>query len=126
MEIFNYSAEVANNNGYSHGEYALALRLMNHRIRCIAADDNHDGYDCEADSCGGWVVFKAPELSYEAIIKAYDDMRFLFQHRSMRLTVLYEDGVSCWIAPLSARALNDTGDRPCLLWLFAGERALRI
>ena len=93
MEIFNYSAEVANNNGYSHGEYALALRLMNHRIRCIAADDNNDGYDCEADSCGGWVVFKAPELSYEAIIKAYDDMRFYSSTGPEIKQCYIEDGV---------------------------------
>ena len=76
MEIFNYSAEVANNNGNSQSECAAALRLLKRPIRCIAADDNHDAFDCEDDSCGGWVVFRAPQLSYGAIIEAYDKMAF--------------------------------------------------
>lgn len=76
MEIYNHSAEVANNNGFSPSEYAMALRMLHRPIRCIAADDNHQGRNCEDDSCGGWVVFKAPELSYEALIEAYDEMRF--------------------------------------------------
>ncbi len=76
MEIYNHSAEVANNNGGGHSEYALALRLMDHPIRCIAADDNHAGLNCEDDSCGGWVVFRAPRLCYADIIDAYDRMSF--------------------------------------------------
>lgn len=76
LEIYNYSCEVSNNNGDSHNEYAMALRMLRRPIRCIAADDNHQSRGCEDDSCGGWVVFKAPELSYPAIIQAYDEMRF--------------------------------------------------
>ena len=76
LEIYNYSCEVGNNNGDSHSEYAMALRMLKHSIRCIAADDNHQSPDCEDETCGGWVVFKAPELSYPAIIQAYDEMCF--------------------------------------------------
>lgn len=76
LEIYNYGCEVGNNNGDCHSEYAMALRMLKHPIRCLATDDNHQGLGCEDDSCGGWVVFKAPELSYSAIIKAYDEMRF--------------------------------------------------
>ena len=76
MEIYNHSAEVEVNNGMSQNEFALALRMLHRPLRCIATDDNHEGRGCEDDSCGGWVVFKAPELSYRAIIQAYDDMSF--------------------------------------------------
>ena len=42
---------------------------------------------------GGWVVFKAPELSYEAIIKAYDDMRFYSSTGPEIKQCYIEDGV---------------------------------
>lgn len=76
MEIYNHSAELENNNGNSQNECILALRMLKRPIRMIAADDNHEGRGCEDDSCGGWVVFKAPELSYPAIIEAYDRRAF--------------------------------------------------
>lgn len=93
MEIFNYSAEVATNNGCSQSEFALALRLLERPIRCIAADDNHEGRNCEDDACGGWVVFKAPELSYRAIIEAYDNMQFYASTGPAIHQCLVEDGV---------------------------------
>ena len=93
MEIFNYSAEVATNNGCSQNEFALALRLLKRPIRCIAADDNHEGRNCEDDACGGWVVFKAPELSYKAIIEAYDNMQFYASTGPEIHQCYVEDGV---------------------------------
>ena len=93
MEIFNYSAEVATNNGCSQSEFALALRLLERPIRCVAADDNHQGLDCEDDACGGWVVFKAPELSYKAIIEAYDRMQFYASTGPAIHQCVVEDGV---------------------------------
>lgn len=93
LEIFNYSAEVATNNGCSQNEYALALRMLKRPIRCIAADDNHDSLDGEKDSCGGWVVFKAPELSYQAILEAYDKMHFYASTGPEIHQCCVEDGV---------------------------------
>ena len=62
-------------------------------IRMIAADDNHEGRGCEDDACGGWVVFKAPELSYPAIIEAYDRMAFYASTGPEIHGCFIEDGV---------------------------------
>ncbi len=76
MEIYNHSAEVATGNGLSQSEFALALRLGSDKLRCVAADDNHEGRNCEDDAAGGWVTFKAPALTYDNIIRAYDQRAF--------------------------------------------------
>ncbi len=93
MEIFNYGCVVENNNGLSQNEFALALRLLRRPIRCIASDDNHQGRNCEDDSFGGWVVFKAPKLSYDAIIDAYDKMQFYASTGPEIYSCYIEDGV---------------------------------
>lgn len=99
MEIYNHSAELENNNGNSQNECILALRMLKRPIRMIAADDNHEGRGCEDDSCGGWVVFKAPELSYPAIIEAYDRMAFYASHRPRRSTAAsLRTACSIWTA----------------------------
>ena len=93
MEIYNHSAELENNNGMSQNEFILALRMLRRPIRVIAADDNHEGRGCEEDACGGWVVFKAPELSYPAIIEAYDKMAFYASTGPEIHGCFIEDGV---------------------------------
>ena len=93
MEIYNHSAELENNNGNSQNECILALRMLKRPIRMIAADDNHEGRGCEDDSCGGWVVFKAPELSYPAIIEAYDRRAFYASTGPEIHGCFIEDGV---------------------------------
>ena len=67
--------------------------MLKRPIRMIAADDNHEGRGCEDDACGGWVVFKAPELSYPAIIEAYDRMAFYASTGPEIHGCFIEDGV---------------------------------
>lgn len=78
MEIYNHSSEALNGYGDGRLHYDLALK-HGMRLYCVATDDNHnhrpvDG--CLDDSLGGWTTFKAPELSYPAIIRAFDSGAF--------------------------------------------------
>lgn len=47
--------------------YDALLRLGN-RIRCVCADDNHG----ISASFGGWITLKAPELTHESIMRAFE------------------------------------------------------
>lgn len=78
MEIYNTSSELLNNYGDGRLHYDLALK-NGMRLYCLATDDNHDrrptGRSLD-DAMGGWTTFKAPELSYPAIIRAFDRGEF--------------------------------------------------
>ena len=59
------------------------------RVYPVATDDNHGTHDM----CGGWVRFKAPELSYDAIMNAYEKGDF-YASWGPEIEALYlEDGV---------------------------------
>ena len=67
LEIFNYDTVNESNTGYDSVSWDLFLRRGT-RINATATDDNHNEglFD---DSCGGWIMVKAEELSHEAIVK---------------------------------------------------------
>lgn len=44
------------------------LLMQGKRVYPVAADDNHQAHDM----CGGWVRFKAPSLTYEQIMTAFE------------------------------------------------------
>lgn len=66
LEIFNYGTVNESNTGYDPISWDLMLR-KGVRIFGTATDDNHNEglFD---DSCGGFIVVNASELSHEAII----------------------------------------------------------
>jgi hypothetical protein len=72
-EIFNYTCfNRVGIDGNQTQVYDTMLRLGK-RVFCIASDDNHNKFPLDSpynDSFGGWVMIKAGELSYEAIMTA--------------------------------------------------------
>ncbi len=72
MEIYNYGCEHDGLYGFNPQSYDEMLRQGN-RLFCVAADDNHNARpfgDPLCDSFGGFVMVKAEELTYDAVIKA--------------------------------------------------------
>lgn len=74
MEIFNFSSSRGGMDEYDERYYDFLLRKGN-RIRCIAADDNHNSTLLNMDhpyfdSFGGYTMIKAEELTHEAIMDA--------------------------------------------------------
>ena len=59
------------------------------RVYPIATDDCHGDHDM----CGGWVRFKADELSYDAIMTAYEQGDFYASWGPEILSLCIEDGV---------------------------------
>jgi hypothetical protein len=66
LEIYNHCSELESHTGISTF-YWDSLLKRGKKIWCVATDDNHNDLD---DSCGGWVVVKAKELTHEAVTKA--------------------------------------------------------
>lgn len=99
MEIFNYGCEVDTNDGDGRAHYDIMLK-NGKRLYCLATDDNHNRYvktdkEMLSDSCGGYTVFKAPELTYKAIIEAFDKGEF-YASTGVSIEELYfEDNKLC-------------------------------
>lgn len=79
MEIYNTGSAVENGLfEYNANVYDAMLR-SGQRISCVAADDCHDAYPFDHpknDSFGGFCMICAPELSYDAIIRALEQGDF--------------------------------------------------
>ena len=72
VEIYNHGCVRSGINRYETDCYDYLLR-QGKRIFCTAADDNHSVLppeDRRSDCCGGFVMVKAPELQYNALIEA--------------------------------------------------------
>lgn len=73
FEIYNHGCELDGLYGYAPQAYDEMLRTGHKALRCLATDDNHDRSplgDPRNDSFGGFTMIQAPELRYDAIIKA--------------------------------------------------------
>nr|WP_294469997.1 PHP domain-containing protein [uncultured Sellimonas sp.] len=66
LEIYNYGTVNESATGYDEARWDVMLR-EGKRILAFASDDNHNNGIVE-DSCGGYIVVKAEELSHEAIV----------------------------------------------------------
>lgn len=66
LEIFNYCSELESHTGIST-HYWDSLLKRGKKVWAVAADDNHNDLD---DSCGGWIVVKAEDLTHDSIIEA--------------------------------------------------------
>jgi len=80
MEIYNHGCEVDSNDGDCRSHYDIILK---HGLKwfCLATDDNHNAShkaceDRESDSLGGYTMIKAPSLTYDNIINAFDNGDF--------------------------------------------------
>ncbi len=81
MEIYNNTCELLSNDGDASLFYTLMLK-HGMKLFCIATDDNHNFKQLSGnenwpnDNFGGWTMIKAPELSYPAVIKAFETGEF--------------------------------------------------
>ncbi len=94
MEIYNSASERGGLNEYNSHYYDMLLRLGN-RIKCVAADDNHNNRpidDYRTESFCGYVMIKADELKHSSIINALEKGEF-YSSTGPSIEELYlEDG----------------------------------
>ncbi len=91
LEVYNTGCVL---EGYTldKGDHVLDEYLnMGKRVYPIATDDCHG----DRDMCGGWVRFKAPTLSYEAIMTAYEHGDFYASWGPEIEALSIEDGKLC-------------------------------
>jgi len=89
MEIYNNSCYHALGYEEENGHLYNDLLRMGKKLFCSATDDNHNHRN---DSCGGFVMIKAPSLTYENIIKALKNGDF-YASTGPEIKELYvEDG----------------------------------
>ena len=95
MEMYNHGCYVEGYPEINEHIYDDMLR-RGHKFFCTATDDNHNHYSKESghwDSCGGFVVIKAPELTHKAIFEALKAGDF-YASTGPEIKELYiEDGV---------------------------------
>ena len=78
MEILNYGCLTEGYNEINDHAYDDLCR-RGKKIYCIASDDNHNNFPPDSpkfDSLGGFIMIKAPELEYSAIMKALENGDF--------------------------------------------------
>ena len=106
MEIYNHGCYV----GGWHEENAIVYERMlkkNGRLFCIATDDHHS----PGDRCGGYVMIKAPELTYDAIFDALKNGAY-YASWGARIDEAYvEDGVFRVTTPGAREIAFTTGIR---------------
>lgn len=72
LEIYNHCSELESHTGIST-HYWDSLLKRGKKIWAVAADDNHNDLD---DSCGGWVMVNAEDLTHDSIVEALLQGRF--------------------------------------------------
>lgn len=75
MEIANNACITMGYEDYNPQAYD-ALLQSNHRIFCVADDDNHNKPERNWDSFGCWTMIKADRLEYRTITRALQDGHF--------------------------------------------------
>ena len=94
LEILNYTCEILGFPAYAETIYDDMLRAGK-RIFAVAADDNHNRFPPDSpycDSFGGYVMIKAEELTYEAVIDALTKGNFYASNGPSIYDLYLEDG----------------------------------
>ena len=89
VEVFNSGCVLG---GYTLDASEHVLDDMLHagkRVYPVAGDDSHDRYGC----CWGWVRFKAPSLTYDNIMTAYEKGDFYASWGPDISSLVIEDGI---------------------------------
>ncbi len=110
MEIYNHMSFIGDGVfEYNPAMYENMLR-RGHNLYCIAADDCH--FDCEddyhrCDRYGGFVMIKAPELTYASVIRAMEKGDF-YASQGPLIEALYveNDTVHLHCSPAKYVAMN--------------------
>lgn len=94
MEIYNTDCDTLGIPEWNVQSWEWMLR-RNKRIFCLSGDDNHNKRpfdDPLCDSFGGWVMIKAPALTYEAVIAALEQGDFYASTGPEIHSLYVEDG----------------------------------
>lgn len=120
MEIFNNSCVTALGfDDYNPKAYDALLR-SDHRIFCVATDDNHNNPARNWDSFGGWTMIKAPQLQYNAVATALQQGHFYASQGPEIYNLYVEDGTVHITCSPAAKIVFTTGQRHRQI-LFASE-----
>lgn len=93
MEIYNHGCAVEGFHSYSPHVYDEMLR-SGQRLCCLATDDNHNHSPKDSprfDSFGGFVMIKAPSLTYPAVAEALLNRHFYYS-MGPEIKALFLDG----------------------------------
>lgn len=113
MEVYNHSSGVIGFPEFNAVIYDQMLR-GGKRLYCIAADDNHNRSPENSntwDSFGGFVMIKAEELSYEAVISALEKGHFYASLGPHIHSLSLEDSVLTVTCSGAAKIALSTGRR---------------
>ena len=111
MEIYNNSATVALAcDDYNPKAYDALLR-RDHRIYCLATDDNHNHPNRNWDSFGGWTMIKADKLEYRTITKALQVGSFYASQGPEIYDLYVEDGIVHITCSPASEIMFTTGQR---------------
>ena len=116
FEIYNHGSEIMEANGYAPHNYTSMLRAGK-LPACIASDDSHskrtrDENSPYYDINGGYVMVKAKELSYGAIIDALERRDF-YASTGVEIEELYIEDNRVHIKTSPCRQITLIGDRRC-------------
>jgi len=106
MEIYNHSSSLMGFFDYNETVYDEMLRAGK-RIYAIAADDNHS----VKDACGGYIMIKAENLSYELIADALKRGDFYASAGPEITSLWYEDSKVHVTFPKAEKIILSTGIR---------------
>lgn len=93
IEVFNFNTVQESTTGYDEVWWDTLLR-RGVKINGFASDDNHNEGAFE-DSCGGWIMVNAPELTHDAILQAFIDGNY-YSSSGPEITAWdVQDNVAC-------------------------------
>jgi len=124
MEMCNYSSYLSNHMEYNGALYDKMLRMGKH-VFCHSADDNHNKEPEGSpnwDSCGGFTMIMAEELTYDSVISAmekgemYSSMGPVFKEISLE-----EDKMHIECSEVAHIHVYFGGKTPCFVHANLGE-----
>ena len=108
-EVYNHSAMLDGIDADQEQPYDALLRRGN-RLFCLSADDNHDHFPPEHplnDSFGGFIMIKAPALSYGAIMTALERGEF-YASMGPEIYSLYVEDMQLHVECSGVRSIHMT------------------
>lgn len=124
IEIYNHgTAQVGLD--IDNGKYYDELLKLGNKIRCVAADDNHNGReltDLYSDSFGGYIMIKSDSLDYDKIFSALEKGEF-YSSTGPEIKELYCENDRVFIKTSSAQSIRLLSDNryTCLKRADEGE-----
>ncbi len=93
LEIYNHACYVSGHDEHNGHAYDDMLRNRHYRLNVTCCDDNHRHITTENNGMfGGFTMFKAPSLTYQNIMEAFENGVF-YSSEGPEITELYfEDG----------------------------------